>query len=532
MIFHSIRWRLQAWYGLILVAVLAGFGLTAYQVARDNQLRRIDQDLDLRVKAVFRPQSLEGPLRRFLDQAFGGPDDSPPGSPRMSDQPPDGPFEPPSGPRRNEPPGDLRNDRGFGFPDFLLTIRDAVQRGGTLDPSETNTFYYVLWQEDGSILARSPGAPADVPAPKRVVAKGSQGFQQGNAFGKGPFADFGPDVPSEARTRGQMREVYRFLPRGHCILVGRSLAPDLAAMRRLALWLGAAGAAVLVLGLAGGWWVATRAIRPVEAISATAVKIAGGDLSQRINAADTDDELGRLAGVLNSTFARLEAAFTQQARFTSDASHELRTPVAVILSQTQTALSRQRPGPEYREALEACQRAARRMKTLTESLLELARLDAGQATMKKERFDFLRVAGECVEMVRPLAAERMIQIRCDVAAIECLGDAGRIGQVVTNLLTNAIAFNRDRGEVSLAARIEGNAVLLTVSDTGQGIPEEDVPHLFERFYRADKSRSRIQGRNGLGLAICKAIVDAHGGSLEVSSQFEVGSTFTLKLPLK
>ena len=160
---------------------------------------------------------------------------------------------------------------------------------------------------------------------------------------------------------------------------------------------------MLVLGLAGGWWVATRAIRPIEAISATAVKIAGGDLSQRINAADTDSELGRLAGVLNSTFARLEAAFAQQARFTSDASHELRTPVSVILSQTQTALSRERPAAEYREALEACQRAAQRMRNLTESLLELARLDAGQEPMKQERFDLLRVARECVEMVRPLA---------------------------------------------------------------------------------------------------------------------------------
>jgi two-component system, OmpR family, sensor kinase len=144
----------------------------------------------------------------------------------------------------------------------------------------------------------------------------------------------------------------------------------------------------------------------------------------------------------------------------------------------------------------------------------------------------LRVAGECVELVRPLAAERGIKIHNDVAAIECHGDAGRIGQVLTNLLTNAIHFNRDQGEVRLAARIEGNEVLLTVGDTGQGIQEEDLPHLFERFYRADKSRSRIKGRNGLGLAICKAIADAHGGSIEVSSQLEVGSAFTLKLPLK
>jgi heavy metal sensor kinase len=329
-----------------------------------------------------------------------------------------------------------------------------------------------------------------------------------------------------------MREAFRFLPRGQCLLVGRSLVPDLAAMRRLALWLTAAGATVLLLGLVGGWWVATRAIRPIDAISATAVRIADGDLSQRISAADTESELGRLAGVLNSTFARLEAAFAQQARFTSDASHELRTPVSVILSQTQTALSRERGSVEYREALEACQRAARRMKALTESLLELARLDAGQEPMKRGQFDLAATVRDCVELLRPLAAERGIQIHCDVPSMECLGDAGRIGQVVTNLLTNAIHFNREQGEVRLSARTENAAVVMIVADTGQGMPAEDLAHLFERFYRVDKSRSRIQGRNGLGLAICKAIVDAHGGSIDVSSKSGAGSTFTVRLPLK
>jgi signal transduction histidine kinase len=152
--------------------------------------------------------------------------------------------------------------------------------------------------------------------------------------------------------------------------------------------------------------------------------------------------------------------------------------------------------------------------------------------MKRERFDLFRVVRECVELVRTLAAERGIQIHCDIAAIECVGDAGRIGQVVTNLLTNAIHFNRDQGEIRLSARAEEGAVLLTVADTGEGIPAENVPHLFERFYRVDQSRSRIQGRNGLGLAICKAIVDVHGGSIDVSSQPGVGSTFTVKLPLK
>src|SRR5204863_893263 len=137
-------------------------------------------------------------------------------------------------------------------------------------------------------------------------------------------------------------------------------------MRRLAFMLVLAGASVLLLGLAGGWWVSSRAIRPIGDISATASKIAAGDLSQRMNSTAMASELAQLVAVLNSTFARLDAAFANQARFTADASHELRIPISVILSQTQSTLSRERGGPDYREALEACQRAAQRMRQLTE----------------------------------------------------------------------------------------------------------------------------------------------------------------------
>jgi len=314
-------------------------------------------------------------------------------------------------------------------------------------------------------------------------------------------------------------------------LVGRSMAPDLAAMRRLAFWLVAAGGAVLVLGLAGGWWLATRAIAPIDDISSTALKIAGGDLSHRINIADTESELGRLAGVLNSTFARLEAAFANQARFTADASHELRTPVSVILSQAQTTLSRDRSGVEYRQTLEACQRAAGRMRRLIESLLELARLDAGQEPMRREPFDLARIARESIELVRPLASERQIDIQSDLRAVHCVGDAERIGQVLTNLLTNAIQYNRERGRVTVSTRADNGAAWLTVGDTGNGIPAEALPHIFERFYRADESRSGARGGTGLGLAICRAIVDAHSGRLEVSTTPGEGSAFTVKLPV-
>jgi two-component system, OmpR family, sensor kinase len=487
MIFNSIRWRLQAWHSLILVAVLTGFGITAYRVARDNQLRRIDQELQQRLATVFRP----GPPDKM--RGPGGP-------------PPEGPPKERSGKDhgREHDPAAWREH-----------VREVIAHAGALEAGETNAFYYVVWQNDGSVLASSPGAPKDIPM---VVEQGPPELHPGERPG------------ATTRTRGEFREFGLCFPMGDRLLVGRSMAPDLAAMHRLALWLFAAGCSVLALGLAGGWWVATRAIRPIEAISATAVKIAGGDLSQRIDASDTESELGRLAGVLNSTFARLEASFAHQARFTSDASHELRTPVSVILSQTQTALSRERGVAEYRDTLQACQRAAQRMRKLIESLLELARLDAGQEPIKHDSFDLSRVARDCVELVRPLAAERGVEIKCELPPVECRGDAERVAQVVTNLLSNAIHFNREQGEVRLTARVEKGATVLTVTDTGVGIPPDDLPHIFERFYRVDKSRSRIQGKTGLGLAICKAIIDAHGGAISVTSLPGAGSTFEVRLP--
>ena len=510
MIVKSIRWRLQAWHGLILVIVLAGFGFTAYEVARENQLRRIDQGLEERVtRLLFRP----GPR----------PDNG------LPPKPPDGG---PGGPGRehgeggpgHDGPGPGHDEGGPPDRDFWRAqLCERIKQADSLDADQAGAVYFILWDRAGSLLASSTNTPPSVPKPESTRPSDRSGFRGP----PGPGPGFGM---STARSRAEFRELVKDMPSGDLLVVGRSIAVDRRAMRQLALWLFAAGAAVLALGLAGGWWVASRAIRPIEAISATAGKIAAGDLSQRINVADTESELGRLAGVLNSTFARLEAAFANQSRFTSDASHELRTPVSVILVQTQTALSRERPAAEYRAALEACQRSAKRMRTLAESLLELARLDDGQEGMKRERFDLGRVARECVDMIRPLATERNLTLHCDLPVVECTGEAERIGRVITNLLTNAVHFNRDRGEIRVTVRAEGNTALIVVSDAGEGISAEDLPHIFERFYRADKARSGIQGRTGLGLAICQAIIEASGGTIETASHPGEGSTFTVKLP--
>jgi heavy metal sensor kinase len=483
-IFKSIRWRLQIWYGLILVVVLAGFGFTAHQLERGRQLKDIDDELQRRIGVVA---TALWP--------------SPPREPDFAGQPFESP--PPDRPKFDQSPG---NDARRQPPQMPVKFQLPPRQAGFFDESDTNGFYYVVWNSDGKELARSTNAPAELPALSRT---------------------FSPDPPSP-QMRGVRREIFVIFPRGETILVGRSIASELKELRLAALRLTAIGAAILLLGLAGGWWLATRAIRPIDNISATAVKISAGDLSQRIDIADTESELGQLASVLNSTFARLEAAFAQQQQFTSDAAHELRTPVSIILTQTQTALNRERNAAEYRETIEACQRSAQRMRRLTELLLELARLDAGQEQMKRMKFNLSQVARDCVESITPLAAEHHVKMHCNLPQLECAGDPERLAQVITNLLTNAIQYNKENGEVLIATQSQNGTATLTVSDTGHGISVKDLPHVFERFYRADSSRS--SGNTGLGLAIAKAIIEAHGGTIEVSSKPNVGTTFIVRLP--
>jgi len=513
---NSIRWRLQIWYGLILLAVLAGFGATAFQLERGRVYRQVDDELQRRAGALAslfrqppRPRGAGGPPE-------GRPFDGPP-----EDQQPNGPLR-----GRNINDGPEFNGGSEGMREFHL----PPQQARLFDETDTNGFFYVIWRRDGQELAHSTNAPVEereqpirgrLPLPQSRVRDPSVVLP--------PETRPGPPTPQPPQMRGIFRESVLSMPPGEIVLVGRSIAPQLHELRSAALMLTGVGAGILLLGLVGGWWLASRAIRPIEDISATAVKISAGDLSQRIDVGETESELGRLAGVLNSTFARLDAAFAQQQQFTSDAAHELRTPISVMLTQTQTTLNRERGAAEYRETLESCQRAAQRMRRLIESLLELARLDAGQQRMKQLRFDLAQIARDCVTLIRPLADQRRVKLICDVPPLECVGDSERLAQVMTNLLTNAITYNKENGEVRIQGEIKNGSVLLAVSDNGLGISREALPHVFDRFYRADSSRN--SGNTGLGLAISKAIVEAHGGEIEVSSQPEVGSVFTVRLPV-
>jgi heavy metal sensor kinase len=498
-LFKSIKWRLQLWYGLILVAVLAGFGFTAYQLERNRQFDRIDQELHHRVNVLA--NALHRPPPRRPEQEFDRPppDQSPDDAPPML--------------QRNRPPA----------PEFHLPPEDT-RFFGTNEPD--GYFFRITLANENSRkeIARSANYQDLVEPALRTQF--DHYFDQLNHADKAPA-----NPPPKLKTIDYQDErvAADFLPSGEFVEVGCSVAPELKELHRTALNLTAIGGLILLVGLAGGWWFMSHALRPISEISSTAAKISAGDLAQRINTAEVESELGQLAAVLNSTFARLETAFAQQKQFASDAAHELRTPVSVLLTQTQTALTRDRSAADYKLTVEACHRAAQRMRRLIESLLELARFDAGQEVLRREKFDLLKVVTEGVELVKPLADERTVKIISEVTPLPITGDAMRIGQVVTNLLTNAIQYNRVGGEVRVTARLENGFAIVSVVDTGQGIAPEDLPRVSERFYRADKSRTA--GGAGLGLSICKAIVAAHGGTLDVASESGTGSTFTVRLPV-
>ncbi|MCA9180961.1 MAG: HAMP domain-containing histidine kinase, partial [Planctomycetales bacterium] len=199
-------------------------------------------------------------------------------------------------------------------------------------------------------------------------------------------------------------------------------------------------------------------------------------------------------------------------------------------SSAELALAKPRTADEYRKHLEKCERAAQRMRQLVDSLLLLARLDAGAAKTDWAVCQLDRIVNECVELLRPLVAEQSLELDIHVAACQVMGNAVLLGQVVTNLLTNAVHYNRPGGQVVIRLEPTSDAVQLTIQDSGIGIPEDQIPSLFDRFFRVDKARSRQVGGSGLGLAICRRILDAHHAHVEVTSQIDAGTQVVVTFP--
>lgn len=288
--------------------------------------------------------------------------------------------------------------------------------------------------------------------------------------------------------------------------------------------------AFVIVAIIGGYLIARRMLRPIAQISATAADIReGGDLRRRIKLGRGNDELHRLADNFNLMFDRLEAAFQAERRFTSDASHELRTPTAVILAQCELTLEEPRSPEEYAEALGVVQRQGRKMSRLIDDLLDFTRLERKTEHYALERVDLSALVGAtCADMA--LLGERGIALRCDVEPrVLCRGNAELLGRALTNLLGNAYRYGKDGGNIWVTLAKGEGGILLAVRDDGIGIAKEEQERIFGRFYQASATYSGTG--TGLGLAMVQEIAKYHSGTVRVESVLGEGSTFTLELPL-
>ncbi|HWQ12923.1 MAG TPA: ATP-binding protein [Roseiflexaceae bacterium] len=289
--------------------------------------------------------------------------------------------------------------------------------------------------------------------------------------------------------------------------------------------------ATLLAASGGGWFLANRALTPIDQITRTARRISAENLSGRIGLQGPDDEIGRLARTFDSMLARLEAAFVRQQQFTADASHELRTPLTAVIGQIDVALEWPGTLESYRRTLRAVREQVERLTRLTNDLLLLARADGQFLSEPVEPVDLGSILPALVAQVEPLARTRDVALALPpVPSITVPGNEDHLIRLFMNLLDNAIRYTPAGGQVTLGVMCQPGRVGVRVADSGPGIAPEHLPHLFDRFYRVDAGRSRGQGGSGLGLAIAQRIAQAHGGAITVESAVGVGSTFTVWLP--
>jgi len=289
---------------------------------------------------------------------------------------------------------------------------------------------------------------------------------------------------------------------------------------------------LIALTVLGGYLVAQRALRPVDTIINAAERISSHNLSDRLPVPQTRDELERLSLALNHMIRRLEESFQYTQRFLADASHELRTPLTILQAELEAMLGHIRADAELSEVAVSALEEVERLRNIVESLFALSRLDAGEAINQTEIFDLGELVTSTADQMSLLALDKRISIKCEAPeALMVRGDRARLKQVAVNLLDNAIKYTPEGGAIHVRTATRQNRAVLEVIDNGIGIPPQAVPHVFERFYRVDKARSRQLGGAGLGLSIVKSICAAHSGHVEVQSKEGKGSRFSVELPL-
>jgi heavy metal sensor kinase len=297
---------------------------------------------------------------------------------------------------------------------------------------------------------------------------------------------------------------------------------------------------VLVLGLpvvvvmagVGGYVLARRALSPIDHLASEARRITAERLHERLSVPNQHDEIGRLAAVINETFARLESSFDQLRRFTADASHELRTPLSVIRGIGESGLGETRTPAEYKEAMGSMLEEVDRLTNLVDTLLRLSYGDAGTVRLSRAAFDLGLLARDVVSSLAILAEERHQRLNVDFAdGAVVFADRLVLREAITNVVDNAIKYSPEASTIDIRVRQEGSEAILTVADEGRGIAAEHRERIFDRFFRLDEGRSRDEGGTGLGLAIAKWAVEVNGGHITVGNGVGGGSVFRVVLPI-
>jgi heavy metal sensor kinase len=289
---------------------------------------------------------------------------------------------------------------------------------------------------------------------------------------------------------------------------------------------------VLFVSLSGGWLLAGMALRPVRQISQLTNRITAQRLNERIPAREVDDELGQLIKTINGMIARLQSAFEQMRDFSMSMAHELKTPLTIMKGEAELALAKPPSIEETQRLITTYLEEVVRMSRIVEDLITLARAEAGQITIGKEQVNLNEVIQELSEDAVILSSSKQLTVQLvknEPAVV--LGDRARLRQLFRALITNAVQYTEPRGRVSITCEVKEGNVSIDIEDTGIGIPPESLDKIFQRFFRVEEARSRVQGGSGLGLSVAKWIAEAHNGTISVVSTLRKGSRFTVRLPI-
>ena len=464
----SIRVRLTAWYFVILTLALSSFGAGMFLVMRQTVHAAVDDDLAVRFKGV----------QRFVQRVF---------------------------------PSRTLEDIQYEFREH-----SGMKPGGDLlqisDPQGNWIF------QSGSIR------PYNIPVSGSRNANGAE--LKTIDVGGSPLRILTANVEVDGQP--------------YTLQLATALGGFYGVLHRfgwLILW---SVPAVLIVATASGYWMSRRALAPVDQITNTARSISAHNLSQRLAVPETGDELQRLSETLNdmmtrldTAFKRLDAAYKKIVRFTADASHELRTPVALIRTTTEVALQKNRTAPDYEEILREVLSEAERTSVLLEDLMTLARADSGVATLQFSDMDLGTSVKESCSQGCTLAGPRNIAFDWQIPdhPMNMRGDPNALRRLFLILIDNALKYTPSGGRVSVGMHQVDGFGIVEVKDTGIGIAAQDLPNIFERFYRADRVRSREVGGVGLGLSIAQWIAGTHGADIQVESTPRKGSVFRVRVPL-